>query len=79
MPTAGGNKWVKDVALDDRKLLIKAVWDNENSPPLKHVLHQTQLTQQKIHMQPKTWGTNYSGTGQAGTVQEGEQRINTIL
>lgn len=39
MPTAGGNKWVKDVAFVDSVLLIKAVWDNESSPPLKHALH----------------------------------------
>ena len=39
MPTEGGTKWVKDVAFVDSKLLIKAVWDNEGSPPLKHALH----------------------------------------
>lgn len=39
MPTVGGIKWVKDVAFIDSKLLIKAVWDNESSPPLRHALH----------------------------------------
>lgn len=57
--------------------LIKAVWDNESSPPLKHMLHLNSAdTTENSRATLDRGGTNCSGTGQAGPEQEGQEPIN---